>query len=250
MTVLVGVKCKNGVVIGADGIATSAAGKLSTIEIPTTKIDIIDGKIIVAGTGSVGLGQRFTHIVNNSWQNKLFKGNAIDIATQLSRNGLINFEQTGLRPPNIQFGALVAFPCSKVPTLCEFDIGTFQPELKVDDRIWLVSMGSGQQIADPFLFFLRSIFWRDELPTLQQAVFGVTWSLAHTVECNPGGIGEPIQIAVLSNDNGEPSARILSQDELEEHRQNVDGAKAHLREYPSEILDSKVDVPELPTPPQ
>ena len=48
-------------------------------------------------------------------------------------------------------------------------------------------MGSGQPITDPFLALMRSIFWGDGLPTVQDGTFAVTWALEHAIEVNPGG---------------------------------------------------------------
>lgn len=63
MTAIVGIICKKGVVVGADSSATFNAGQINTMEQKTKKIQIIDNKIIIAGTGSIGLGQRFFHEV-------------------------------------------------------------------------------------------------------------------------------------------------------------------------------------------
>lgn len=77
--------------------------------------------------------------------------------TQVCREAMINFDQTLQRSPNIPFGALLAFPCNHIPHLCEFEVGTLQPELKTN-KLWYVSMGSGQTIADPFLALMREVF--------------------------------------------------------------------------------------------
>ena len=54
MTILVGLLCKDGIVIGSDSSATFGTMQNRTIEQPTDKIEIIDGKVIIAGTGQVG----------------------------------------------------------------------------------------------------------------------------------------------------------------------------------------------------
>lgn len=60
MTVLVGALCVDGVVIGADSIATSALGLHPLIQIRSDdKVIIVGDKVIIATTGSVGLSQRF-----------------------------------------------------------------------------------------------------------------------------------------------------------------------------------------------
>ena len=82
MTAIVGIRCKDGVVIGADSSATFGdGGGRGVIEQSTTrKIEIIGESVIVAGTGAVGHMQRFTQVVQNLWNQKQFQGkNEIDV---------------------------------------------------------------------------------------------------------------------------------------------------------------------------
>ena len=59
MTVLVGVLCQDGVVVGSDGSATfAAAPHLKTIEQPVRKTFLVGSDVIFAVTGAGGLGQR------------------------------------------------------------------------------------------------------------------------------------------------------------------------------------------------
>ena len=126
MTVLIGVLCKDGIVIGADSSVTFGDGCSQTIEQPDVeKIKIIKDKIIVAGTGSVGLGQRFCHLVATlTKENGEFKhanNNTLHpqyLVNQLSSITIQDFRSTGLdfcphnnprHPLNILYGALFAF---------------------------------------------------------------------------------------------------------------------------------------------
>jgi len=246
MTVLVGLFCKDGVVIGTDSAATFAAGQIRTIEQTTQKIDIVADKIIVAGSGQIGLGQRFSAVVQNAWNAKQFRGSAIEVGKILSAEGIKDFAST--TAPKGQFGCLVAFPLNNNMHLCEFSPVDFQPELKTD-RIWYVSMGSGQQICDPFLGLMRKAFWKQGPPTTQDGVFAVIWAIQHAIDLNPGGVNGPVQIAVLALNKGECHSRLLSEAELAEHINSVDGAIAHLGDY-ANILRGKSpkEVPDIPRP--
>lgn len=245
MTVLVGVFCKDGVVVGADSAATFSSGQLRTIEQKIKKIEIIADRVIVAGTGQIGLGQRFAAVVDKAWKENVFQNSPIEIGKRLSALAIQDFSST--QAPK-ELGALVAFPCQQRPMLCEFSVESFQPELK-NDRLWYVSMGSGQPIADPFLGFIREVMWHDGLPTHQEAVFAVTWTISQAIKLNPGGVNGPIQIAVLSVQEGKLAARELSAAEIDEHQQSVDGAVEHLRQY-REILRGKgiAPIPDVPRP--
>lgn len=249
MTVLVGINCSDGVVIGADGSATFAQGQRPTVEQVTQKIRILDGRVILAGTGSIGLDQRFAEILEDQWSNqKVFrKKSPSQGCVELSRAGLQNFDYTGCDINNIGYGCLLAFPCNNQTCLFEFSPDRFQPEQK-DERIWYVSMGSGQPIVDPFLALMRVVFWQEGPPTHRAGTFAVVWALEHAIRTNPGGINHPIQVAVLSRDSGDLRARLLADDELQEHKENVAGAEQHLARY-ADIISGGADSEPPPDPP-
>ncbi|MGH2359351.1 MAG: hypothetical protein ACRDGM_02260 [bacterium] len=246
MTAIVGVFCKDGAVIGTDSSATFTAGQSRTIEQQTEKIHIVDDHIIIACTGAIGLYQRFCAIVGKIWKDNGFTGSEIEVAKRLSRETLQDLAQTFLQPTG--FGATIAFPIQHRPHLCEFLPDNFQPELKTN-KLWYCSMGSGQQITDPFLGLMREVFWEKGPPSLQEGVFAVTWALDHVITLNPGGVKDPISIAVLEKlGDGKARARRLEPTELAEHRQNVTAAKAHLREYQKK-LQPGAPAPDVPKPP-
>ena len=250
MTVLVGIKCKDGVVIGADSSATlGQAPNLRTIEQKINKIQVIGERVIVAGTGQVGLGQRFNAVVQSAWQHedKPFSKPPLEVGKFLTQHAINDFNSTGVAMG--QFGSLVAFPTGNQSYLCEFAVNDFQPELKTDDSLWYVSMGSGQPITDPFLGFMRRVFWKDDLPSSTDGIFAVTWALLHAIEINPGGINEPMQIAVLGPDKkGKLFAKLLEESELAEHKNSVEEAISHLRNYAQASSDEPP--PALPDKPK
>lgn len=243
MTVLVGIRCKEGIVIGADSAATFSHGQMRTIEQPMKKISIIADRIVVAGTGEGGLNQRFCHVVQSAWDTKSFKGASVEIARQLCAKGIENFASTKVQQGS--YGALVAFPNGSNLELCEFAVPNFQPELKTAD-LWYVSMGSGQPIADPCLGFIRQAFWYGGMPSCEDGVFAAVWTLAQAIKLNPGGINAPMHIAMLTMSNREPHARLLDPDEIDQHAANVEGAIEHLRQYRTRL--QQPDAADIPRP--
>jgi len=228
MTAIVGILCQNGVVLGTDSSTTFGSGQIRTVEQPTQKLRIIGDSIILAGTGQVGLGQRFEAIVEKSWRDGIFNKTAIEIAKYLSRATLQDFTYTFVS--KVEYGALVAFPAERKFHLCEFALYTFQPELKTD--VWYVSLGITQQITDSFLALMREVFWKTGPPTLGGGEFVATWTLEHAIDVNVGGVKGPIQLAVLGPDSrGQLRAKQLSEPKLGEHKQSIEGAKAALLNY-------------------
>ena len=114
MTLIIGIKCSDGVVLGADGAATFGSLGRETIRQPVTrKLEILGGRIVVGVSGPAGLGQRFRGEIEALWDNRGFVAK------------------------------------SSLPTKAN---------------------------ADPFLAFVRRIFWPKRLPTVDEATF-TTWPL-------------------------------------------------------------------------
>ena len=110
-------------------------------------------------------------------------------------------------------------------------------------------MGSGQPIADPFLALFRQIFWQDGPPTIQGGIFTALWAIKHACEVNPGGIKEPVHIAVLAHDeSGKLKARMLTAEELAEHDNIVSDATRFFASY-REIMEGS-GAATLPDPPK
>src|SRR5713226_9041619 len=62
MTILIGIRCTDGVVLGADGAATFVtgnAGSQFTIRQPVRKLQIVSEQLVIGTSGSINLGQRF-----------------------------------------------------------------------------------------------------------------------------------------------------------------------------------------------
>lgn len=248
MTVLVGIKCCDGIVIGSDSSVTFGTGGGRTIEQSARKIEIIEGSIICAGTGQLGLGQRFCHQLGESYRAKKFSDkSAVDTGRLMTEAALADFTKTQVIKG--QFGALVAFVAKKELNLCEFASDDLQPELKTD-QIWYASMGSGQPIADPFLGLMRKVFWKNGMPTLSDGTFIAAWTLQHTIDVNAGGVNGPISLATLQLIDGQPVAKYLTKEQLEQHLENVSGAERHLAGYRDAIQGAAIqDVPDVPRPP-
>jgi 20S proteasome alpha/beta subunit len=228
MTSIVGVLCKDGAVIGTDSSATYGVGEARIMEQPTEKLHLLNDTVIIAGTGEIGLCQRFCAVVQKAIaDNEVRSKSGGEIAKTFTKKALEDLAETYAKLG--KFGALVAYPSGVKPYLCQFSLADFQPEL-MDERLWYGSMGSAQHITDPFLALIRSIFWTDGLPSVHEAIFAVTWALDHAVEINPGGVNGPVRIAVLEkNKKGNLQARKLDDDELGEHREYISEAKNLLR---------------------
>lgn len=232
MTVLVGVRCTDGVVIGADSVATSAAGISPLINLQSNKkIRVFQNNVILATTGAVGLSQRLILHVDQAITGGVFKGdyNACfanipkRLFTDLGNSSHPHHPQHGL-----MFGALMACCVKGVPYLVEYDSVNFQPEIK-KDKLFFVTMGSGQVLADPFLAFVARVLWKGAMPSVEEGKFGVYWTLRHTINLAPGGVGEPICIAVLRSRGG--NWEIEESEDSPEQAQYVSEIESHIGQF-------------------
>lgn len=247
MTLIVGIKCSNGVVLGADGAATlgNTVG-LRTVIQPVAKLTIVRDSAIVAVSGPVGIGQLFADRLDSSYNN-LRNLSGEEVGRSL-RSAFLQDAEVGLRiaalaatvvgsgpaQQDILCDTLVAVASKGTPRLIQFDYQC-APELATDD-LPFVAIGSGRTIADPFLAFLRRVFWQESLPSLADGNFAATWTLQHAIDTAPGGIARPISVANLRVDKGQPVATLLSPSELMEHYEAIDEAEARLRQFRSEQI--------------
>jgi 20S proteasome alpha/beta subunit len=248
MTVLVGVLCRDGVVVGSDSSMTFSAGEFRTVEQPAEKTFRVEPDVLIAGTGGVGYMQRFQAVVAGLRKKQEWSQRAhIETAKVVCQEMVKDFAFT--HAPKGQFGALVGFATKSDCHLCEFATGDFQPEFKLPGT-WFVSMGSGQPIVDPFLALLRRTLLRGRQPTLQEGVFATTWALSHAIELNTGGINGPIQIGILAKSSkGSFESKLLTADELAEHEAHVQAVEDHLAAYCDKLGPQNTAPARPPDPP-
>ncbi len=253
MTAIVGVICSDGVVVGSDSAASFGFGNSRTIEQRAKKVEVIGDRVIIAGTGQVGLNQRFCHLVKKLNEDKELaeskngaKKDHIAIGKLLSQKGAEDFGFT--QATKGQYGCVVAFPLGKTFHLLELQVSDFQPEFKTPE-LPFVTLGCGQPITDPFLGFLKKVFFAKGLPNLQEGKFITMWALLHAIDLNPGGINGPVQLAVLKQVEGGMKANLLEDDELQEQAAAVDAAEKHLRGYSTSFGSGAPAPSPSPTPP-
>jgi hypothetical protein len=261
MTLIVGIRCIDGIVVGADGAATLGVLGQTTARQVIKKLSILNGVIILGVSGPVGLAQRIQGETEALWADKAFSGKKPFEAMAIIRSALWKHLEPELKAAQVSMSVVgpqaaaqsaicstvLALPVSKNACLFQFD-HQGAPE-EASDKLPFVSIGSGQPIADPFLAFLRRIFWPGRLPNLSEGVFTTLWVLNHAIATAPGGISEPVQIVVLERSGDGWRARELPEEEQQEHQEAITFAEQHLacyRESFSRTLEGRT--PEPPKP--
>src|SRR5690606_12875728 len=88
----------------------------------------------------------------------------------------------GVAQSSYMSASIVALIVQGKPELFQFTFDAASEQATGD--IPFIAVGSGQQLADPFLAFLRRIFWKDHLPTLNEGIFAALWTLKHAIDLN------------------------------------------------------------------
>ena len=264
MTLIVGIKCTDGIVVGADGAATlgNATGTRTVIQ-PVNKLHILQDRIIMGVSGPVGLGQLYCARVESLWKDKKL---GISLTLPEVQKELCEAIQKDAMPAlataqaSIPFlGQLGAFSLASTVSLVALPVGglTGKPELiqcayngqaeAATNDLPYIAIGSGQPIADPHLALLRRVFWPDKLPNIADGIFAAMWTLLHAIQVNTGGVAEPIQMAVLEKSKGnELRAHELSGQLVAEHRQHVKEAEEHLQSFSDSQHTGSTQPPDAP----
>lgn len=260
MTLIIGIKCTNGIVIGADGAATLGTMGQRTILQPIKKLQIISKSIILGVSGPVGLGQRFKGELQKLWEEKKFSGKKPFEAMGILRQALWKHAEGEWKAANVTSPiignislqsvlthSIIALPISKEPCLFQFD-QQCAPEEATED-LPFISTGSVQNIADPFLAFIRRVFWPKGLPSINSGIFATVWTLRHAIKTAPGGVAEPTQIVKLQKGNSNWQVQELPSEELEEHIEASSNAEKHLSEFKKETVAKEITTDkEIPVP--
>ena len=229
--------------MGADGAATLGALGHNTVLQPVKKLYKISDCIIAGVSGPIGLGQRIVGTLEQLWDDKTFRGPSFQVMTAIRAKTGPHMVQ------EIQFAAeaakIIGHSIASISALCtsivaapidgrlhlfEFD-HTGAPE-EITENIPFTAIGSGKNLADPFLAFLRRVFWPKRLPNLSEGVFVTMWSLVQAIRTNTGGVAEPIQLMTLSqNERGTCVIKEFDEDELGEHREAIEEVEQNLGRY-------------------
>lgn len=257
MTLIIGILCEDGVVMASDSAATFGTVIQPTIgQQQVQKVQRINDQILYSSSGAIGISQLISDLIRRSWEDKTF-------SNQPSPEALMNkigCSIGGLLQPYFQNAtaqralvgeagmslckSLVAVPVKGQANLFQFDYNG-APERATRD-LPFVALGSGCNIADPFLALLRRLLWSKREPTVSEGRLAAVWAVEHTRKTNPGGVGGDIQLATLARIQSEsPKVIMASRQDIEEHLERISTAETVLV---SELRGgNQQTVPPIPT---
>jgi hypothetical protein len=259
VTLIIGILCKDGVVIASDSEATFGTGTTHTIgKQHVQKVTKVNDHILHASTGAVGMAQIIADHLKAMWDDKVFSGTlspdaAMDRLGKAIGALVAPYMQTAQIQRNLTGScetslckSLLAIPISRKPYLFQFDFNG-APERATAD-LPFVCLGSGQPIADPFLALIRRLFWTTQEPNLAEGRLAAVWTIDHVRRISPGGVGGNTQIACLEPTLGAnlPMVKFVDPAEIQEHMQKIESAEAAIVDVVRMVPQSLVP-PTIPT---
>lgn len=243
MTLIIGVCCGDGVVIGADSMATygSPDGSSTVAQEIDSKIEKVGETMIFASSGAVGLSQEVLDSLDKYWdknKNKKYMNVRKGIAETIFKPIEAYVNRAKVTAPlfgqpavdSAYVASVIAFPSENRHVLIHYDAQA-NPE-EFNSQLPFVAIGSGQSQADPFLAFIKEAVWNGQQPdSVQQGIVGVLWALEHVIQVNAGhGVGGDPSIGVLEKDDSGWKASVLAPERLFPYRKSISDAKQVLNE--------------------
>jgi hypothetical protein len=226
-----------------------------TVGQPVTKIRVIKGDTLFACSGHNGLGQQLTAIVDDKrpeLTNQPYHKSIAKLQDHL--RPLINkcLETAALAARVIGnaaasdaiCGGLLAAPFKDGLKLVEIT-----PQVAVEymtEELPFISMGSGKPSADPFLGFLRKVYWPTGLPTLNEGVLAAYWTVQHAIDLKVSGVGFEVDVFVVKPDGKAFVAEQLDDTVLTEHTDFMRASEEALRGMRDQMISTVQAAVEAP----
>lgn len=244
MTVLIGMKCIDGVVIACDSMLTVGGFAQQTGQ----KLHLIPGppQQLYAFAGDLALAERFRAVATanaNMLQQQVHK---LLYATNIGNFVVQNFQATGLDPLKADLATVLAFVKDGIPEICQFNFGS-QPRF-LDEHHYCCIFGSGQVAATPFLKFLTDTLLEDRQPNLAEGKLLATWGVKYAINTLCQGVGYPIDIATIERDHQSNwSLQELGRQDVDETLEAIQSASDALKKW-RDGLSTIEDIEDIPDP--
>jgi 20S proteasome alpha/beta subunit len=240
MTLIIGLCCSDGIVLGADDAAIFGNDRTSTIRAAFKKIRIVDGVSALSVAGTSGLLQQYEDAVMGTHKNDAFLNSRPVEAMNMLRDEFMARTNAQFRVAQMlerELGQrawdsssaeiVVATRTGGKYRLYHYD-KRMSPE-EITNELPFVAIGSGQQTADPFIAHLRRIYYAKQCPDIALGVMTVVWTLKHAAETGATNVGSGRQIVTLSSDGDVAIISELPDEQLQEHYEFIDRAEETMR---------------------
>lgn len=218
MTLIIALACENGIVVASDGQATgSSAG--GPIRMPVRKIFEINKHVLFGAAGSVGIIQRSRDIIQ-SFSEKLEKGWNYELMEEI-RKGLFAIYKNEIERHRDFYTDTPHEDIKNAPVADVLLCNLFIKENKPQKIIWYIAPDCSDEmldeigygccgIGDVFAHTLLKNYLVKELD-IEKGKLVAYRVIKEAIEIGAYGLGEPIDIWVITTDEG---CKQLNKEEL------------------------------------
>ena len=255
MTLVIALLCDDGAVIAADRQVTHGALGRKTVGQAGTKVEIVEDKFIFASSGPISLSQEIQDAiagVHDQFLRRDYSAIRSILKKKIKEIAEGAFETAGKAAPVIgpQAAAMDAI-CGAV-FAAEFKDGLRLVEISpqanfeaLSDSVPFVCLGTGKPNADPFLAFLRSVYWPDKLPNIEEALTAAYWTIKFVTELGTEGVGLGTEAIMLKRDGTSYIARTQDEKTQIENDEFIFAAVDKLRSVQRAPSDDDAEPPEV-----
>ena len=212
MSLIVGIRCADSVVLAASGPETMPSEDgLAPARQWAKKVRVIGGRAVLGVSGHDGLAQEMALSLERSLDEIDPSDAAEDVlrstirdalAAPIQRTVAIHRTLQGLPGYGITSNEyVVSQSMVAIPVRDSLRLYVQDPECsltEITDELSYAAIGSGRTVADPFLFFLREVTWTDRPPNQARGELTAYWTVRHAIDSNPTHLTYPIQLIVIA----------------------------------------------------
>jgi 20S proteasome alpha/beta subunit len=234
MTIVVCIKCHDGVVVAADSMLS-----LGELQLSGQKIHIINDKIF-AFAGDLAFAERFRahiHIVEPEYEY-----HKIEYSTSISTAFAEHLETSKIDRDHVPLHAVLVHSYNDELEACIY-VPFWNPRY-LDQDHFFHAIGSGVTAALPFLaFLLKSLDQDKHPPSLVDGKLFAVWAVLYATERLSGGVGGEIDVAIAEKKDGRPVFYELSRDDIEELIQHIGTASTALKGWKRALTSQDSEEP-------
>jgi len=259
VSLIVGICCTDGLVLGADDAANFGTVSHPTIRTAYKKIRIVSDVAAISVASTTGVLQQYEDVLASNLagdtlrairpvqaMNRLRDGFVETANVQFQVATLIQHEAGTRAWESCVAEVLVATEVAGAYRLYHFDAHLAPQE--VTPELPFIAIGSGRLTADPFIAHLRRIYYPERNPDLALGVMTAAWVLKHAEETGAPGVGKGRQIVTLQGYGETRRVQQLTREQLQEAYEFIDRTEESMRSVSRLIQEPSVfDLPEAPT---
>jgi 20S proteasome alpha/beta subunit len=243
MTLIVGIKCTDGIVLGAD----SAQTMHGYIHQSTKKLATIGQDLIIGSSGAGSVAHQLRWALDAAVSSGAIITKDLRSATNSLKRPMLeviqqnyqdcaSLRQVSSNPASDPSSeSLVALPVANQVRLFHFNHSC--SPIEITDDVCFGSIGSGVFAANPFMLLMKRTWWANNQPSVADGIVAIVWALDHAIKTSSGGVAEPKQLITLTRENGKWKAQEFSCDELVGHHETIRRLETKLGETLRKELD-------------